>query len=545
MRQSLTALLAGAFAVLVAGTAMADDEQPQKLTPVKPTPAGVKATPLKKPSVALAPAKNMTAKPAATAATTQAAKKAPTPEQRKLAEEERRRRWLRDHPGEVYVPVIVPLPLPTGATPQTDDSMPAAGDQAPAVIAPGQAAIPLPGQTNGVAPVAAPAAAPPAIPEAAAPAVAPLPPAPSCLPEIAKAEKRYNIPDGLLVAIALTESGRRDETTGIFAPWPWTINSHGVGAYYDTADAAAAATAALLGQNIGLVDVGCMQVDLYHHPHAFQTLLAAFDPETNVDYAAQFLADLKQKNGSWTSAVAAYNAGDPQLGAEYVARVLYYWRDLGTTAATAQAAADDPLHRPGYMIDTKPSPLEVAAGFVEKKDYQSATTIYRAVLHADADDQMAMLGLAQTLHATGHDEEARQQLERILAENPANRQAFTTLLAMIDEMPAPQRITALLSAQQLEPYSAQIPARLAVIEQARGNQKEAIAQMGTAVRLAPVDPLLMLDYALLLDRGGFRGASVEAYTKFLQLYRPEDNLALTVSLEQVRQRLNYLRSNAH
>lgn len=428
--------------------------------------------------------------------------------------------------AQAPVPVFVPKPTP-------------AATHAPAVVSATPAPAPPPVSMQPAEPGVATTPAAPATAAMLAGNV------PSCLPEIAKAERRYNIPDGLLVAIALTESGRRDEATGIFAPWPWTINSHGVGTYFDNVDQAAAATATLLTQNIGLVDVGCMQVDLYHHPHAFQTLLAAFDPETNVDYAAQYLTELKGKNGSWIAAVAAYNAGDPSLGAEYVARVLYYWRDLGTRESTATAAVGSETGRRGYIIEAKPSPLEIAAGFVEKKDYQAAVAIYRAVLHEDADDQTAMLGLAQTLHATGRNDEARGQLERILSENPSNSQALGTLLGIVDELPAPQRMTALLSAQQVAPGSAQIPARIAMLEEARGHQTEAIAQMGSAVRLAPYDAILVLNYALLLDRAGYRAGAIEEYSRFLRTYRQDGTVALTVSLDHVRQRLNYLRSNAH
>jgi len=385
----------------------------------------------------------------------------------------------------------------------------------------------------------APSVAAPALAVAAA-APAPTSLAPSCLPEIAKAEKRYNIPEGLLVSIALVESGRRDPDTGILAPWPWTIDSHGDGQYFDSIDAAAAAAGALLAGNDGLVDVGCMQVDLYHHPHAFQTLLAAFDPETNVDYAARYLVALKGPSGSWAGAIGAYHTGNPRTGGEYVARVLYYWKDIGATATNAQALAEKPGLR-GFVIETTPAPLEIAAGFVENKDYPAATAIYRAILTDAPDDQMAMLGLAQAMRATGHNEEARQQLERLLTDNPSSSAALVELLAIIDELPPAQRLTALLSARQVAPGSAQIPARLAVIEGERGNAKEALAQMAAAERLEPSDPILLLNYALMLDKGGYRAASIKAYTQFLELYRP-GSVALTVSLAQIRQRLNYLRA---
>jgi tetratricopeptide (TPR) repeat protein len=389
-------------------------------------------------------------------------------------------------------------------------------------------------------------AAAPVKPVAPVQAAAPLPaaaPVPSCLPEIAKAEMRYGLPEGLLVAIALAESGRRDPATGTVAPWPWTINSHGDGEYFETMDAAAARAGELLTTNgDGLVDVGCMQVDLYHHPHAFQTLLAAFDPETNVDYAARFLVDLKDRNGGWISAVAAYNAGDPTLGADYVARVLYYWKGLGTRAAMALGPSVNGA-RPGFLIDTRLAPTEIAAGFVERKDYASALTIYHAVLTTQPDDQTALLGLAQTLRATGRNDEARQELEKLLTDNPGNRAALGTLLTIIDEMPPARRLVALLSARQVTPDTAEIPARIAVLEQSRGNLKEAIAQMGLAARLAPEEPIMQLDYALLLDQGGYARAAADAYVRFLNVYRP-GTVALTVSLDQIRQRLQYLRAHS-
>jgi len=415
---------------------------------------------------------------------------------------------------------------PAAPTPKVEATPPAPAPAAPSPTAATPAAPP---------PSAAPAAA--VAPAAPSPVVAP-----SCLPEIAKAEKRYRVPDGLLVSIALVESGRRDPDSGILAPWPWTINTHGQGAYFDTIDEAAAAAGDLLAHNDGLVDVGCMQVDLYHHPHAFKTLLAAFDPETNVDYAARYLVELKDRNGTWASAIAAYNAGDPALGGEYVARVLYYWKDVGTSAAAARVVADRPERR-GFLIDTRPAPLEIAAEFVEKKDYPAAVAIYRAILSGAPDDQTAMLGLAQTYRATGHDDEARQQLERLLTENPDNRAALITLLNIIDAMAEPQRMTALLSARQVVPATAQIPARLAMLEEARGNRNEALSHMGAAVQLAPGDPILLLNYALLLDKGGFRTASIAAYTQFLEMYRP-GTIALTVSLEQIKKRLVFLRSSA-
>jgi soluble lytic murein transglycosylase-like protein len=51
------------------------------------------------------------------------------------------------------------------------------------------------------------------------------------------------------------------------------------------------------------IDVGCMQVNLGYHGKAFADLEAAFDPATNVAYAARFLSELFSKRRSWALAV--------------------------------------------------------------------------------------------------------------------------------------------------------------------------------------------------------------------------------------------------
>jgi soluble lytic murein transglycosylase-like protein len=49
-----------------------------------------------------------------------------------------------------------------------------------------------------------------------------------------------------------------------------------------------------------------------------------FDPARNVDYAARFLKELYRREGTWTLAVARYNAGPKNNPAQkrYVCRVI-------------------------------------------------------------------------------------------------------------------------------------------------------------------------------------------------------------------------------
>jgi hypothetical protein len=142
-----------------------------------------------------------------------------------------------------------------------------------------------------------------------------------CRQAINAAERAHGIPSHLLASIARVESGRRDQATGSFNPWPWTINADGQGAFYETkADAVAAARTAR-SQVSKSVDVGCMQISLTYHPDAFPTLEQAFDPVANADYGARFLVQLYEKSGSWPRAVEMYHSATLGLGEDYGRKV--------------------------------------------------------------------------------------------------------------------------------------------------------------------------------------------------------------------------------
>ena len=107
-----------------------------------------------------------------------------------------------------------------------------------------------------------------------------------CEAAIASAESAVSLPPRLLGAIAKVESGRPDATTGAIHPWPWTIDAEGQGQFFATKEQAIAAVRALQAQGVQSIDVGCMQVNLMHHPRAFASLDQAFDPTTNARYTA-------------------------------------------------------------------------------------------------------------------------------------------------------------------------------------------------------------------------------------------------------------------
>lgn len=149
----------------------------------------------------------------------------------------------------------------------------------------------------------------------------------SCRQAALAAERRHNIPAGLLAAIARVESGRGTDVRGEISAWPWTINAAGQGSYHDSKQAAIAAVDRLRESGVKSIDVGCMQVNLVHHPEAFDNLEAAFDPATNADYAAQFVIRLFKETRSWSRAVSFYHSRDPERALAYKTKVMSAWTE--------------------------------------------------------------------------------------------------------------------------------------------------------------------------------------------------------------------------
>ncbi len=159
-----------------------------------------------------------------------------------------------------------------------------------------------------------------------------------CRAAIAEAEREAGLPSGLLQAIGRVEAGRRDPETGRFAPWPWTINAEGEGRFFPSREAAIAHVRQLQARGVRLIDIGCMQVNLHHHPNAFASLEQAFDPLRNARYAAQFLSELNGGRSDWSVAAGHYHSQTPERAAPYRARVLAAWREEAGQAGGDRSA---------------------------------------------------------------------------------------------------------------------------------------------------------------------------------------------------------------
>ena len=155
------------------------------------------------------------------------------------------------------------------------------------------------------------------------------------------AERREGIPVGLVQAVALAESGRWQRGMGQGRAWPWTVTSFDESYYLESKEAAIEKVRELKARGRSNIDVGCMQINLGHHGHAFASLEHALDPAQNVAYGAGFLRRLHGETLSWASATAHYHSRDPARGNAYRAKVFRLWHGVspdGPAIGTVQLA---------------------------------------------------------------------------------------------------------------------------------------------------------------------------------------------------------------
>lgn len=143
---------------------------------------------------------------------------------------------------------------------------------------------------------------------------------PDCETLATEASQRYGLPEGLLIAIARTESGIARGTADPRA-WPWTANVEGQSHYYDTRQEMLADLDRVVAEDISNFDVGCMQLNYRWHGDSFAALDQMLDPATNVGYAARYLRQLHDETGSWETATRYYHSRDPDRGGAYLSRV--------------------------------------------------------------------------------------------------------------------------------------------------------------------------------------------------------------------------------
>lgn len=139
-----------------------------------------------------------------------------------------------------------------------------------------------------------------------------------CESYMIEAAKNEGVPLGVLYAVGMTETGKKGSLH------PYALNIEGDTVFASSPREALAHFAKARKAGAKLIDLGCMQVNHHYHGNQFASPADMLDPRKNVAYAAHFLKELRQREGSWTMAVARYHAGPNNNPAQksYICKVI-------------------------------------------------------------------------------------------------------------------------------------------------------------------------------------------------------------------------------
>lgn len=190
------------------------------------------------------------------------------------------------------------------------------------------------------------------------PASARATPADLCRAAARMAAEETGVPEEVLLAVTLTETGRG--TGNQMEPWPWAVNHAGAGQWADTEAEAEAIVTDLLAAGATNVDLGCFQLNWRWHGAQFPSVAAMLAPEANARYAAALLAAHYARSGDWTDAAAAFHSATPEKADKYLDRFTPILAALLDSAPAATAKPD----RPNRFALLQPGPAGSAGSLV-------------------------------------------------------------------------------------------------------------------------------------------------------------------------------------
>lgn len=351
-----------------------------------------------------------------------------------------------------------------------------------------------------------------------------------CQRFVQSSERAQRIPQGLLAAISLVESGRGVGPGGSVVAWPWTINAGGQGQYFNTKQEAIDATRQLIDDGLRSIDIGCMQINLRYHPDAFASLEHAFDPARNVAYGASYLRQLHRLQGSWPKAVERYHSSDDGRRAEYREKVLATWRDDARRLIMNAVLAEDtdtPYHR---------AVKHFAAG-----RYTQALGEYRDVLKEKPSDRLALLGLAMTNERLGRDAEAEAAYDQFLINEPNNPAILSRILERAATLPPTEAIARLERLANSGVDQPSVLAMIADLKSSMGQTESALSYMAAAINRAPDMALYHLNAGVLSDQLNRPSQALAYYSEFIRLFDAQP-VFIDTPVDGIRDRARYLRA---
>ena len=132
---------------------------------------------------------------------------------------------------------------------------------------------------------------------------------------ISQKEQAYNIPSGLLLAIAKTESNLK----------PLALNISGYSVLPQDKSSALKTIRKALNKGINNIDIGIAQINYKWHQDKFDSIESMLLPELNINYAASLLDALKTQHGDWHKALRHYHSAKPSYHRDYSRKVVLCW----------------------------------------------------------------------------------------------------------------------------------------------------------------------------------------------------------------------------
>ena len=148
------------------------------------------------------------------------------------------------------------------------------------------------------------------------------------------AEKKYGLPENILLSISRVESGYQ-KVDGVIRAWPWTLNAGGDSAYFRNKEDALRHLEEKIKKGVTNIDIGCMQLNFRWHKDFFNNLSEMINPIKNVDYAARFLNKLHQRHRSWEKAVKYYHSSKSKFNVKYYRKVKAVWKKENNESSLA------------------------------------------------------------------------------------------------------------------------------------------------------------------------------------------------------------------
>jgi tetratricopeptide (TPR) repeat protein len=257
----------------------------------------------------------------------------------------------------------------------------------------------------------------------------------SCDSAIQVAETQYpDIPAGLLGAIGRVESGRA-VGNGRLRPWPYTLNVEGAGYHFNGLTEAVAFLRENQNGQTRSIDIGCMQVNLRHHPEAFAQHAQGFDAQRNVDYAARFLVSLRERHGSWAAAVMRYHSGDPVRQSAYLGRVRKHWRDTASLAVAADTPGGPGTASAGTPLTGPEQAMQSARQRFANGDYVGAARLCESAKNTPGWQQEAALCLGMAAESTGMPHDALGHYLQLLVAEPTHGPALRSMTRLAQYHP--------------------------------------------------------------------------------------------------------------